>query len=66
MTRLEVIISGAFLALTVLAGAGLEREALLRQESAALSEKIQALEAAEAKRKAICEGFLKQRYRRKK
>ena len=62
MTRLEIIISGAFLLLTALAGLGLEREALLRQESAALSEKVQTLEA---KRKAICEGFLKQRYRRK-
>jgi len=63
MTRLEIIISVAFLALTVLAGAGLEREALLRQESMTLSARVQTLEA---KRNAICEGFLKQRYRRKK
>ena len=62
MTRLEVIISGAFILLTVLAGAGLEREALLRQESMTLSARVQTLEA---KRNAICEGFLKQRYRRK-
>ena len=63
MTRLEIIISGAFLLLTVLAGAGLERELTLQQESTALAEKVRALET---KRDAICEGFLKQRYRRKK
>jgi len=63
MTRLEIIISGAFLLLTALAGAGLKREALLRQEFVVLSEKVRTLET---KRDAICEGFLKNRYRRKK
>ena len=63
MTRLEIIVSIAFIILALLAAAGLEREALLRQESAALSANVQTLEA---KRNTICEGFLKQRYRRKK
>lgn len=62
MTRLEIIISGAFLLLTSLAALGLHREALLRQDVAALTEKVQSLEA---KRQAICEGFLKRRYRKK-